>query len=147
LVSSDLAPYAKNSDVSDISQELNNYALITYVNANFQLAGDYAYESWVNSNFLRKVEVYYLDSGQEGSEEGSTQTDPSSYIRNIIVDSALSRNSTNPVQNAVITLALDNKADKTDLNGYATKSELRNKADKTALGGFVEVDDLEYYLS
>lgn len=58
------------------------------------------------------------------------------------VDNALSATSTNPVQNKVITSALngkadksalDNKADKTALDAKADKSALDVKADKTAL--------------
>ena len=49
------------------------------------------------------------------------------------VDNALSATSTNPVQNKVITSALNGKADKTALDSKADKSALGNKADKTAL--------------
>ena len=49
------------------------------------------------------------------------------------VDNALSATSTNPVQNKVITSALNSKADKTALNSKADKTALDAKADKTAL--------------
>lgn len=49
------------------------------------------------------------------------------------VDNALSATSTNPVQNKVITSALNGKADKSALGNKADKTALDAKADKTAL--------------
>ena len=49
------------------------------------------------------------------------------------VDNALSDTSTNPVQNKVITSALNGKADKSELGNKADKTALDAKADKTAL--------------
>lgn len=49
------------------------------------------------------------------------------------VDNALSSTSTNPVQNKVITSALNGKADKSELGNKADKTALDAKADKTAL--------------
>ena len=49
------------------------------------------------------------------------------------VDNALSATSTNPVQNKVITSALNGKADKSELGNKADKTALDAKADKTAL--------------
>ena len=49
------------------------------------------------------------------------------------MDNALSATSTNPVQNKVITSALNGKADKSELGNKADKTALDAKADKTAL--------------
>lgn len=49
------------------------------------------------------------------------------------VDNALSATSTNPVQNKVITSALNGKADKSELGNKADKTALDAKADKTEL--------------
>ena len=49
------------------------------------------------------------------------------------VDNALSATSTNPVQNKVITSALNGKSDKSELGNKADKTALDAKADKTAL--------------
>lgn len=49
------------------------------------------------------------------------------------VDNALSATSTNPVQNKVITSALNGKADKSEMGNKADKTALDAKADKTAL--------------
>ena len=63
------------------------------------------------------------------------------------VDSALSYISTNPVQNKVITAALDGKANSSEIANLATKAELQTKADKTELDNYTTTADLDAQLA
>ena len=88
----------------------------------------YATEQWVeNKGYLTEHQPLKTINGQVISGTGNIEIEASGSP--ITVDSALSFISTNPVQNKVITEALNDKLDAsaytpTDLSNYVTKSEL-----------------------
>lgn len=88
----------------------------------------YATEQWVeNKGYLTEHQPLKTINGQVISGTGNIEIEASGSP--ITVDSALSFISTNPVQNKVITEALNDKLDAsaytpTDITNYVTKSEL-----------------------
>ena len=72
---------------------------------------------------------------------GTVSYDANGNITNIAIDSELSTESSNPVQNKVITKALDNKVDKVDGKGLSTNDF--SDADKVKLDTLkaITVDD------
>lgn len=131
---------------SYFDQKLGDYALLSYVDSKFSLLNSYAPLSYVNDNFVRKSEVYHPD--QEGGWGSGTNTGSQQEIiiapsvSQIDVDSVLSLSSSNPVENRIITRALQNKIEQSELNQYAKKTELQNKADKSQLDLKADKTDL-----
>ena len=111
-------------DLSDYYTKEQVDALIPEVPS---LSG-YATEQWVeNKGYLTEHQPLKTINGQVISGTGNIEIEASGSP--ITVDSALSFISTNPVENKVITEALNDKLDAsaytpTDLTNYATKSEL-----------------------
>lgn len=140
----DLIPYATVTQVQNIQQELNNYALTDYVTGNFQPKGDYATKSYVDDNFVRRTEVYTPEQGDLGSNasisEGGSQVIVDPISVNIEVDDFLSMASSNPVENRVITMELATKVSRQDLQDYATSLQLDNKADVSTLQNYTTLD-------
>ena len=64
---------------------------------------------------------------------GTVSYDGDGDIVNVVVDSELSTTSVNPVENRVVTAALNTKANKSDLVNFASKSDLENFVDISAL--------------
>lgn len=60
----------------------------------------------------------------------------------VTIDSSLSTSSVNPVQNKVITAALNNKAEASSLNNYYTKSEVDEKISSAGGGDVMASGDL-----
>ena len=132
---------------SYFDQKLGDYALLSYVDSKFSLLNSYAPLNYVNDNFVRKSEVYHPD--QEGGWGSGTNTGSQQEIiiapsvSQIDIDSVLSLSSSNPVENRIITRALQNKIEQSELNQYAKKSELQLKADKSQLDLKADRTDLE----
>lgn len=132
---------------SYFNEKMGDYALITYVDAKFSLLNSYAPLDYVNDNFVRKSEVYHPD--QEGGWGSGTNTGSQQEVivvpsvSQIDVDSVLSLSSSNPVENRIITRALQNKIEQSELNQYAKKTELQQKADKSDLQNIPGIKDLE----
>lgn len=103
---------------------------------------------------LHAYNSYILDDGygtNNGSEWYNSRIElfeyPNGYIDNDgahrynSFDDTLKNNSENAPQTKVVYDAFQLKADKTQLNDLATKTELSSKADKTQLGNYLTKDD------
>ena len=99
-----------------------------YLQENYQPKGDYANKTWVENTFVKKSSVYTpqdgISEGGSGNNEGSSDIVIPSGGSNIVVDNTLSTISANPVENRTITIALQGKADASQLQQYAKKSEI-----------------------
>ena len=99
-----------------------------YLQENYQPKGDYANKRWVEDTFVKKSSVYTpqdgISEGGSGNNEGSSDVIIPSGGSNIVVDNTLSTVSANPVENRTITIALQGKADTSQLQQYAKKSEV-----------------------
>ena len=99
-----------------------------YLQENYQPKGDYANKYWVENTFVKKSSVYTpqdgISEGGSGNNEGSSDIVIPSGSSNIVVDNTLSTVSANPVENRTITIALQGKADASQLQQYAKKSEI-----------------------
>ena len=99
-----------------------------YLQENYQPKGNYANKSWVENTFVKKSSVYTpqdgISEGGSGNNEGSSDIVIPSGSSNIVVDNTLSTISANPVENRTITIALQGKADVSQLQQYAKKSEI-----------------------
>ena len=140
----DLFLYTLKSDFTELQSSLINYVTYTYADKNYQpKRDDYAIESWVIQNFVKKADVYTPNNynGSNESFEGSIVINPTnqSGSSNITVDKKLDENSSNPVENRVVTTALNLKANKSSLKDYATKEELKTKADASSLDNYITV--------
>lgn len=130
------------------NQKLGDYALLSYVNNKFNLLNNYAPLDYVNDTFVKKVDVYNPDqgdnwgSGEQGSS-GSQVVVIQPSTTQIDIDSVLSLSSSNPVENRIITRALNDKIDQSQLNQYAKKIELQGKADRSDLENIPAISDLE----
>ena len=108
---------------TNVSQLVNDAGYIT----NAALV-DYATKQWVeNKNYLTEHQHLKTINGQVISGDGNIVIEGSGT--SVTVDDSLSLVSTNPVQNKVITEALNDKLDAsaytpTDLSNYVTKVEL-----------------------
>lgn len=151
LTSSSLVNYATNDSVNAVLQQLNDYALADWVRNTFQLKGEYALKDYVDNTFVRKSEVYTPTQGNEASQAGEGDEpiiNPGSgtgtiVVSNIVVDSSLSFVSSNAVENRIITQALQQKANVSDIQStYATKQEIALKADKEELHDYVLAEDV-----
>ena len=73
---------------------------------------------YVDSTFVKKSEVY---TPKQWEPSSSDETGPSGTpsVNTIIVDSILSLTSSNPVENRIITNALQGKVNNSDLLRYA----------------------------
>lgn len=137
VTSEDLAPYATIQEhINPILSALNNYALKSYVdNSISSIQSDYATKDWVIETFVQKSQVYSPDINNweipEESETDSPTSGNGSSASNITIDRELDLTSLNPVQNNVVALAIkklqDDKADKTNLLNYYTKTEVDSK--------------------
>lgn len=144
----DLLLYTPLAAFQDLQQSLSNYVQYAYLVENYQPKGEYALESWVTQNFVKKIDVYTpvdYDGSNEtpGTGGGSSTIDVPSSANNITVDTELSSTSANPVENRVITNALNTKADKSELRSYATKEELNSKVDNIDLTAYVTTETYE----
>ena len=157
--------YATNVELNHVKAELatkadtsslNNYALKSEITglatkeelANYQPIGDYATTTQLNSKQDTLVSGTNIKTvnGQSILGEGNIEISGA-----ITVDTALSETSENPVQNKVITAALNGKQAAGDYalkSETATKSELaltnaelEHKADKTSVYTIQEVDN------
>lgn len=163
LTSADLTPYAKLTDIQDVRSDLSNYALISFVQQNFQAKGDYATKDYVDNAFVKWIDVYNTAQGGGSSSEDTPQSDDqdddnnnnnnsnndqpgggttiinptTTIIQQIELDDELSLSSQNGVMNYVIKAALDNKADASELRNYATTQQLNTKADVSSLQNYV----------
>ena len=143
VITSDLLNYTPLSRTQAIEESLNNYVQYTYLRENYQPKGDYAYKTWVEDTFVKKKDVYSPEQYNELAEGGSGEEGSSGVIiqpsaANITIDSALSLTSANPVENRVITTALQGKVDNSTLRDYAQKSDLNSKADASLLSNYVQ---------
>lgn len=137
VTSEDLASYATIQEhINPILSALNNYALKSYVdNSISSIQSDYATKDWVIETFVQKSQVYSPDINNweipEESETDSPTSGNGSSASNITIDRELDLTSLNPVQNNVVALAIkklqDDKADKTNLLNYYTKTEVDSK--------------------
>ena len=159
--------YATNVELNHVKAELatkadtsslNDYALKSEITglatkeelANYQPIGDYATTTQLNSKQDTLVSGTNIKTvnGQSILGEGNIEI---SGGETITVDTALSETSENPVQNKVITAALNGKQAAGDYalkSETATKSELaltnaelEHKADKTSVYTIQEVDN------
>ena len=148
LTSADLTPYAKQADITNIRQSLNDYALISYVDTNYQPKGDFATKQYVDDTFVRKSDVYNPKQGEWGTNNasGDGQQVIINTGSNITVDNELSLASSNPVENRIITGALNTKANVSDLQNYALASQLGSKLNADALNGYITDAVLEQQL-
>jgi hypothetical protein len=140
---------ATKADMIDGENPPEDYeSLYAYINKNFQRKDDYALNSYVNQTFVKKPEVYTPKQGAWGSD-GNTSDSSSSVINiptasaNITVDTNLDATSANPVENRVIKLWLDTKANVSDLNIYATKAQLQDKANRSELSNYATQQDIQ----
>lgn len=139
VTSGDLAPYAKiQEDINPILSALNDYALKGYVdNTVSSIRNEYATKNWVIANFVQQLQVYFSEQRedeileQDEEEPSSHVIQPSTGTSQIIVDINLDPTSINPVQNSAVALAIkklqDDKANKTQLLNYYTKTEIDSK--------------------
>lgn len=137
VTSEDLAPYATIQEhINPILSALNNYALKSYVdNSISSIQSNYATKDWVVETFVQKSQVYSPDISEWGLPEDSETNSPTpgngSSASNITIDRELDLTSLNPVQNNAVALAIkklqDDKADKTNLLNYYTKTEVDSK--------------------
>lgn len=112
-------------------------------------------KNYVINNYVNKADVYTKNGNTSTSEESETTTGGAVIIRqDITIDSQLNSSSSNAVENAVITSALNLKADKSQLSDYALKSSLvsyvktndinniiSNKQDKLTAGAGISIED------
>ena len=138
-----LSEYATNVELNHVKEELatkadtsslNDYALKSEITglatkeelADYQPIGDYATTTQLNSKQDTLVSGQNIKTinGQSVIGEGNIDITGGGTIT---VDSELSTDSENPVQNKVITNALNDKASKTELSNVSTSKA--NKAD------------------
>lgn len=146
----DLSQYATNVELNHVKSELatkadtsslNDYALKSEITglatkeelADYQPIGDYATTTQLNSKQDTLVSGTNIKTinGQSVIGEGNIDITEGGTI-----DSELSTDSVNPVQNKVITNALNDKASKTELSNVST-----SKADKADVYTKQEVDN------
>lgn len=147
-----LSEYATNVELNHVKEELatkadtsslNDYALKSEITglatkeelADYQPIGDYATTTQLNSKQDTLVSGQNIKTinGQSVIGEGNIDITGGGTIT---VDSELSTDSENPVQNKVITNALNEKASKTELSNVST-----SKANKADVYTKQEVDD------
>lgn len=145
-----LSEYATNVELNHVKEELatkadtsslNDYALKSEITglatkeelANYQPIGDYATTTQLNSKQDTLVSGQNIKTinGQSVIGEGNIDITEGGTI-----DSELSTDSENAVQNKVITNALNEKASKTELSNVSA-----NKADKADVYTKQEIDD------
>ena len=145
-----LSEYATNVELNHVKAELatkadtsslNDYALKSEITglatkeelADYQPIGDYATTTQLNSKQDTLVSGQNIKTinGQSVIGEGNIDITAGGTI-----DSELSTDSENPVQNKVITNALNDKASKTELSNVST-----SKADKADVYTKQEIDD------
>ena len=149
--------YIKIGDVKDycdtyIVPTFNNYYTKQWIDEYLQLKpenDEFVTKSWCDSRYVKKTSVYTPKSGNvESNAEGeTTPIDSGTGYTNIIVDRVLSTASENPVQNKVITSALNDKVDNTTLSSYATKTYVTSKINKLHLESYVVNDTFDAALS
>ena len=111
---------------TNVSELVNDEGFITIAALN-----GYATETWVqNQGYLTEHQHLKTVNNQSLIGDGNIVIEASGG--SVTVDDSLSLISTNPVQNKVITMALNNKLDAsaytpTDLSNYATKQWVENK--------------------
>lgn len=111
---------------TNLSELVNDEGFITIAALN-----GYATETWVhNQGYLTEHQHLKTVNNQSLIGDGNIVIEASGG--SVTVDDSLSLISTNPVQNKVITMALNNKLDAsaytpTDLSNYATKQWVENK--------------------
>lgn len=119
--------------------DLSEYAKITYVDGKITLlttrvtALESSTHTHSNKTVLDATTASYTTSEKtklSGIADGATKT---------IVDTIISATSTNPVQNKVVSVALDNKVDKVSGKGLSTNDY--TTAEKTKLASLVNFDD------
>ena len=139
LTAVDLVPYAKVSDLSEINNKFSDYVTLAYAENTYQKAGNYITQQYALDTFVKHSEVYTPDQGDTTSGETSSGDTPATPApSSVLVDSVLSVDSSNPVQNRIITLALQEKVNRSELVDYATVSQLSAKADASALSNYVQ---------
>ena len=124
----------------------SNYYTKTEAADLFQPIGDYATKQWSDERYVKRVEVYTPeqgDLGTNGQSDGQVTPTPSPSVIDIVVDNQLSLISTNPVQNRVITRALEYKVDTTTLSSYATKEYVTNQLSNVQVSGYITDSDLD----
>lgn len=147
ITSQDLSVYATITALQDIDNKFNDYITLQYANATYQPKGDYATVSMLE-DYVKRIEVYTPRQG-ESSSDGTSDTgdidNPGTTVIqpvNIVVDSELSLISSNPVQNRTITIALNNKVNRSELPLLATKDELSNKLDAYIIDSYARKSEL-----
>lgn len=124
-VKAELATKADTSSLNALKSEITGLATKEEL-ANYQPIGDYATTTQLNSKQDTLVSGQNIKTinGQSVIGEGNIDITGGGTIT---IDSELSTNSENPVQNKVITNALNEKASKTELSNVSTSKA--NKAD------------------
>ena len=133
---------ASTCDLSDYynKEEVNNIitSAITDVESEIPSLSGYATEQWVeNKNYLTEHQPLKTINGYVISGTGNIEITASGG--SISVDSELSLESTNPVENKVITEALNDKLDASaytpcDLSNYYTKDETNSAITQATSG-------------
>lgn len=137
VVSGDLSAYAEESSVQEIRDVLVNFVQNEYLQQNYQRKGSYATHQWVKDYFVEEAAVYTITNGSQPLPEiPDTVVIPEEEVY-VVVDDQLSIISSNPVENRVVTAALQGKVDNSTLRDYATKAELQNKVDNMDLSNYV----------
>lgn len=123
----DLDPYFTKDSAAILQEKFNDYMPFSVANQSFATKEEHSrLAEYVDSTFVKKSEVYTPKQWEPSSsdETGSSGT-PS--VNTIIVDSILSLTSSNPVENRIITNALQGKVNNSDLLKYAKLQDVDNK--------------------
>lgn len=127
-----------------------DYLTIANAEEIYQPKGDYATKNWALETFVRRPEVYTPEQGDLGTNEesdGQPSSGGEGYV-SIIIDTALNHGSTNPVENRVITKALDGKVSLTYLEtNYVTKTALDKAIKNADLDNYIKTIDFNHALA
>lgn len=100
----------------------------------------------LKSHFNRQLD-FFEEAVDEQLNTKADKTALDSKVDKLSVDTVLNENSNNPIANKVVTTRLKgmyegmaDKADRTELENYATKAELDTKADKFTIDNEVKAD-------
>ena len=130
--------YAKKSDVEvELNNKLNKTDTAVAATAATRALQD-GNGNVISSTYIKSVNNVTPD------ENGNVNITVSGGGSNVTVDSELSESSTNPVQNKVITVALNNKAALDEANMFRKKNTFINGIDLT-VGNAVDAGIIKWY--